>query len=56
MGAELWGSGNGLVDNKGEKIGERPSSTNFVIWWDGDLLRELLDRNRIDKIWPGNHI
>lgn len=28
---------------------EAPSSTNFLIWWDGDLSRELLDRNRIDK-------
>lgn len=26
-----------------------PSSTNFGIWWDGDLQRELLDSNRIDK-------
>jgi rhamnogalacturonan endolyase len=22
---------------------------NFVIWWDADLTRELLDRNHIDK-------
>jgi rhamnogalacturonan endolyase len=22
---------------------------NFAIWWDGDLLRELLDSNRISK-------
>lgn len=26
-----------------------PSSTNAGIWWDGDLLRELQDDNRIDK-------
>ncbi|MDQ0113428.1 rhamnogalacturonan lyase family protein [Paenibacillus harenae] len=26
-----------------------PSSTNFGVWWDGDLLRELQDYNRIDK-------
>lgn len=26
-----------------------PSSANFLVWWDGDLGRELLDKNRIDK-------
>ncbi len=26
-----------------------PSSCNFAIWWDGDLLRELLDKNQISK-------
>ncbi len=49
-GAEMWCSGSGgLWNNKGEIIGESPSSTNFLIWWDGDLLRELLDRNKITK-------
>lgn len=52
-GAELWGSGNGLVNLKGERIGRYPSSTNFLIWWDGDLSRELLDRTRIDKYGEG---
>jgi len=50
FGAEMWCSGSeGLWNNKGEIIGESPSLTNFVIWWDGDLLRELLDRNKITK-------
>lgn len=49
-GAQMWYSGsNGLLDLKGNKIGENPSSANFVIWWDGDLSRELLDGNHIDK-------
>jgi len=49
-GAEMWCSGSGgLWNNKGEIIGASPSSTNFLIWWDGDLLRELLDRNKITK-------
>lgn len=49
-GAEMWCSGSGgLWNNKGEIIGESPSSFNFLIWWDGDLLRELLDRNKISK-------
>ena len=53
-GAEMWWSGSeGLHNMKGEKIGENPSSTNFLIWWDGDLSRELLDGNHIDKYNTG---
>jgi rhamnogalacturonan endolyase len=52
-GAEFWASGPGLdgVWNvKGEKVSSRkPRSCNFAIWWDGDRLRELLDRNTISK-------
>lgn len=48
-GAEVWADGS-LYTAKGQKLGSvLPSSTNFGIWWDGDLLRELLDSNRIDK-------
>ena len=48
-GAEVWANGS-LYTAKGVKIGNTlPSSTNFGIWWDGDLQRELLDSNRIDK-------
>ncbi|QGY48052.1 hypothetical protein GM418_05565 [Maribellus comscasis] len=53
-GAEMWCSGSGgLWNNKGEIIGESPSSANFLIWWDDDLLRELLDRNKISKYKGG---
>jgi rhamnogalacturonan endolyase len=53
-GAEMWWSGsNGLYNMKGEKIGPNPPSTNFLIWWDGDLTRELLDGNHIDKYKAG---
>jgi rhamnogalacturonan endolyase len=52
-GYEMWASGNGLDglwNVKGEKISEtKPRSCNFGVWWDGDLLREILDRNRITK-------
>jgi rhamnogalacturonan endolyase len=49
-GYEYWGAIGGLYNNKGEKISEsKPSSTNFAVWWDADLTRELLDKNRIDK-------
>lgn len=56
-GAECWvfgGGIRGLYSAKGELITEvTPGSCNFGIWWDGDLLRELLDRNRIMK-WSWN--
>jgi rhamnogalacturonan endolyase len=49
-GAQMWWSGsNGLYDMKGNRIGDQPRSTNFLIYWDGDLSRELLDGNHIDK-------
>ncbi|KQM77205.1 hypothetical protein ASE74_18290 [Pedobacter sp. Leaf216] len=50
LGAQMWWSGsNGLYDIKGSRIGNQPRSTNFLIYWDGDLSRELLDGNHIDK-------
>ena len=53
-GAEMWWSGSdGLYNMKGEKIGEQPASTNFLIYWDEDLQRELLDGNHIDKYKKG---
>lgn len=49
-GEEMWAAGSPLYSCKGEVISQGvPSSINFTIWWDGDLLRELLDSNRIDK-------
>ncbi|MGC8644184.1 MAG: rhamnogalacturonan lyase [Isosphaeraceae bacterium] len=52
-GYEMWASGQGLSglwDVHGETISDRkPRSCNFGVWWDGDLLRELLDGNRISK-------
>ena len=50
----MWFSGSdGLLNMKGERIGDAPSSTNFLIWWDGDFSRELLDGNHIDKYKVG---
>ncbi|HYF69804.1 MAG TPA: rhamnogalacturonan lyase [Ohtaekwangia sp.] len=52
-GAESWVQGaniTGLFNAKGEKItSATPVSCNFAVWWDGDLLRELLDKNQIYK-------
>ena len=52
-GSELWAAGagmNGLYSASGQRISERrPRAVNFAAWWDGDLLRELLDRNVVTK-------
>jgi rhamnogalacturonan endolyase len=49
-GYECWGAVGDLYTAKGVRISTRkPSSTNFAVWWDGDLLREILDSNRISK-------
>ena len=52
-GAECWGQGenlNGLYSAQGKTIANtKPRSCSFGIWWDGDLLREILDGNRIQK-------
>jgi rhamnogalacturonan endolyase len=52
-GYEMWAFGEGLSglwNTKGEVISQRaPRTCNFAVWWDGDLLRELLDRNYIWK-------
>ncbi|MGO9466834.1 MAG: rhamnogalacturonan lyase [Isosphaeraceae bacterium] len=52
-GYEMWASGPGLTglwNVKGERISDgKPLSCNFGVWWDGDLLREILNRNRISK-------
>ena len=53
-GAEIWFSGSGgLLNTKGERIGDAPRSTNFLIWWDGELTRQLLDGNRIERYGKG---
>jgi rhamnogalacturonan endolyase len=56
-GHESWVAGagiTGLYNARGEKISQqKPRSCNFDIWWDGDQLRELLDRNQITK-WNWN--
>ncbi len=52
-GFESWVFGaeiRGLFNAKGEKISDKnPRSCNFGVFWDGDLLSELLNRNVISK-------
>ncbi len=50
VGAEFWGSNSReAFDVKGNGIGPAPRQTNFALYWDGDLLQELLDGTTISK-------
>lgn len=53
-GAEAWSSADADLRNgaTGAAVGRKPSSTNFLVWWDGDPVRELLDQTRVDKYGP----
>jgi len=46
---ECWGGTPDLRSCKNKSAGQTPSSANFLCWWDGDLLRELLDGNQVTK-------
>lgn len=51
-GAECWVAGGGIegmFDIRGNVISPTRPSVNMAVWWDGDLLRELLDGTHIDK-------
>ncbi len=50
VGYETWASRGGLYNIDGTLISDtRPGMMNFLVYWDGDLLRELLDGTRIAK-------
>ncbi|UOQ51212.1 rhamnogalacturonan lyase family protein [Hymenobacter cellulosivorans] len=51
-GAELWGSTGGVYSCTGQQLSTSRPSINFGLWWDGDLQRELLDGDKIDKWNP----
>jgi autotransporter-associated beta strand protein len=49
-GYQMWSSSSGgLYNCKGKNIGRTPGSCNFLVWWDADVSRELLDGNHVDK-------
>jgi hypothetical protein len=50
-GAESWSAAvSGLTGANGTTVSSRkPSSTNFLVWWDADPVRELEDATHIDK-------
>ncbi|MCX2951724.1 rhamnogalacturonan lyase [Lentzea sp. NEAU-D7] len=54
-GAEAWSSsvaGLRSATTGAQVSARKPGSTNFVIWWDGDAQRELLNGTTIDKYGP----
>lgn len=48
-GMESWGSRNGLFFATGQEQSAKPGQVNFMVWWDGDLLREILNGTTISK-------
>ncbi len=52
-GAEFWTNSSDRLGEDGQSVGARPGSTNFLLWWDGDETRELLDGNHVDKVGGG---
>ena len=51
-GVEMWSArSEGIRNIKGEVVAPRVKKLpiNMAVWWDGDLLREMLDRNVISK-------
>jgi rhamnogalacturonan endolyase len=55
-GMECWGGTDGLRSAANIKVGSAPPSSNHVVWWDGDLARELLDDTNIRKYGGSNPI
>ena len=51
-GNEMWGSVGNLYTSGGQTISTTKPSMNFAIWWDGDLSREILDGDIMDKWNP----
>lgn len=54
-GAESWAmsSTRYLMSAKGEKISNSTPAANFMVWWDGDLLREIGDHTYNSSIAAG---
>ena len=49
-GMEMWSSASpNLFSANGEDLGPKPESANWAVWWDGDVLRELVEGGRIVK-------
>ncbi len=56
-GLEMWSSRSGGIRNvKGEAVdAEARLPINMTVWWDGDLLREMLDHETVSKYDPATH-
>ena len=56
-GLEMWSSRSGGLRNvKGERVDSLARvPINMAVWWDGDLLREMLDHETVSKYIPQEH-
>ena len=56
-GLEMWSSRSGGLRNvKGESVDSLARiPINMAVWWDGDLLREMLDHETVSKYVPQEH-
>ena len=54
-GSLFWSSNDGSARSAvtGDVVSSKHGSSNFRIFWDGDVQEELLDGNKLDK-WNGN--
>ncbi|MBR4201746.1 MAG: rhamnogalacturonan lyase [Oscillospiraceae bacterium] len=57
-GAELWGArpAKAVLDKTGKTIASLSPSMNFLIYWDGDLEREMLSDTMISKMKSATQI
>ena len=56
-GAELWGAESGNVyDTAGKTISTKRPAQSFLIYWDGDPEREILDGTQISKLKSTNDL
>ncbi len=54
VGNQCWVMDDGIFTMEGKMINEHgPESIDFAIWWDGDLIRELLDHEFDEKTETG---
>ncbi len=56
-GLEMWSSASGGILNVRGQVTDSLARVpvNMAVWWDGDLLREMLDREAISKYDPATH-
>jgi rhamnogalacturonan endolyase len=57
LGEECWGAPGGTRESHTGSViyTQTPNSTNFAVWWDADLSRELEDGTSITKWDPVTH-
>ena len=56
-GVEMWSSRSGGIRNVRGEVTDSVARipVNMAVWWDGDLLREMLDHETVSKYIPEEH-